>query len=79
MLDLKLVLIDKIARLFKTDKVDVVLLNLVEKPELKYRIIKEGKIIFEKEPFKILAEPKIINEYFDFHNLLFRYNLTKAV
>lgn len=79
MLDLKLVLINKIGRLFKTDEIDIVILNLAESPELKYQIIKEGKIIFEKEPFKLLAEPKILNEYFDFHKILSRYNLTKAL
>lgn len=77
-LDIKFILFDRIGRLLKTDKIDIVILNLAEKPELKYRIIKEGKLIFEREPYKLLAEPKILNEYFDFHNLLSRYNLTKA-
>ena len=76
--EIKLKLMDKISRLLKTDKIDVVILNTAESPEIKYNIIKEGKLIYEKEPFKVIAEPKILNEYFDFRSLLLRYNLTKA-
>jgi len=76
--DIRLKLIAEVSEIFKTDKVDICVLNDIEGPELKYNIIKEGIIIFEKEPFKILIEPKILNEYFDFHALLLRYNLTKS-
>lgn len=76
--ELKFILMDKISRLLKTDKIDVVILNLVESPELKYNIIKDGKLIYECEPFKVLVEPKILNEYFDFHSMLLRHNLTRA-
>jgi len=76
--DIKLKLLDEITRALGTDKVDVVVLNLVEEPEMKYNIIKEGRLIFEREPFKVLVEPRILNEYFDFHDLLLRHNLTKA-
>lgn len=78
MFEIKFNLMDKISRLFKTDKIDIIILNITESPELKYNIIKEGKVIYEKEPFKILLEPKILNEYFDFRNLLLKYRLTKA-
>lgn len=78
MYDIKFALIDKISRLLKTDGIDVVILNLTESPEMKYQIIKDGKIIFERKPFKVLIEPRILNEYFDFHDLLLKYNLTKA-
>lgn len=76
--DLKLNLISKLSQILKSDKIDVVILNMVESPELKYNIIKDGKLIFEREPYRILIEPQILNNYFDFHNLLLRYNLTKA-
>jgi len=76
--DLKLDLIGKLSQILKSDKIDVVILNMVESPELKYNIIKDGKLIFEREPYRILVEPQILNNYFDFHNLLLRYNLTKA-
>lgn len=71
-------LLGKITTKLKTNAVDLSILNEIESPELKFNIIKEGKLIFEKEPFKVLVEPKILNEYFDFHDLLLRYNLTKA-
>lgn len=76
--NLKFGLQDKITRCFKTDKVDIVILNLSESPELKYNIIKDGILIFKKEPFKVLVEPKILNEYFDFRSSLLRHKLTKA-
>jgi len=36
MYEIKFELFDRISRLFKTDKVDIVILNLAESPELKY-------------------------------------------
>ena len=61
-----------------TDKVDVVILDTVQSPELKYNVIREGKLIFEKEPFRITFEPTVLNEYFDFSAMLRRYSLTRA-
>ncbi len=77
--EIKIKLLNQISDVLKTDKVDIVILNTVEQPELKYNIIKQGKLILEKEPFKILIEPKILNEYFDFRTLLLKYNLTKPI
>lgn len=76
--DLKLELIGKIARIIKNDKVDIVILNTTESPELKYFIIKDGKLIYSKEPYKLLVEPRILNEFFDFNTQLKKYNLTKV-
>jgi len=76
--DIRLKLIAEISEIFKTDKVDICVLNDIESPELKYNIIREGKIIFEKEPFKLIVEPRILNEYFDFYAGLKKYNLTKS-
>lgn len=78
MYEIKFELFDKISRLLKTDKIDIVILNLTESPELKYLIIKEGRLIYEKVPFKIIVEPAILNEYFDFQIGLLRYCLTQA-
>ena len=78
MFDLKIELSGKLSLALKTDKVDVVILNLSKSSELKYNIIKEGILIFEREPYRIIAEPKILNEYFDFHDMLIRHKLTKA-
>lgn len=68
----------KISTLLATEKVDSVILNYIDAPELKYSIIKNGKIIYEIEPYKLLIEPKILNEYFDFRFLLRKYQLTKT-
>ena len=75
--DIRLELMSKLSLLLKTDDVDVVVINDTESPDLRYNIIKEGKIILEKQPYKVLIEPKIINEYFDFNLSLFKNNLTK--
>ncbi|MEK6531123.1 MAG: nucleotidyltransferase domain-containing protein [Deltaproteobacteria bacterium] len=74
----KFSLMDKLSALLKTDRIDIVLLNLADSPELKYDIIANGRLIYEKEPFRVLVEPKILNEYFDFRYLLKKYQLTKA-
>ena len=76
--DIRLKLIAEISEIFKTDKIDVCVLNDIKSPELKYNIIKEGILLLEKEPFKVVIEPQIITEYIDFHSSLLRYNLTKA-
>ncbi|MDO8436394.1 MAG: nucleotidyltransferase domain-containing protein [bacterium] len=76
--DLRLELLGKITTKLKTENVDLCVLNDIDSPELKYNIIKDGILIFEKEPFKVLLEPKILNEYFDFYALLSRHKLTKA-
>lgn len=78
MYEIKFELYDALSRILKTDKIDIVVLNQVQLPELKYLIIKEGRLIFEKKPYKVIVEPKILNEYFDFQTLLLRYNLTQT-
>lgn len=75
---IKLRLYTELSRVLKTDKIDIVILNLSKNSELKYNIITDGKLIFEREPFRVLVEPKILNEYFDFHYLLQKYGLTHA-
>lgn len=75
--DIRLKLMSDISMAIKTDDVDLVVLNDLDEPELKYNIISEGILLLEKEPFKVLIEPRILNEYFDFHDLLLRHNLTK--
>lgn len=78
MYDVKFKLLDELSRFLKTDKVDVVILNLTESSELKYNIIKDGIALVEEEPFKVILEPKIFNEYFDFRLMLLKHKLTKA-
>lgn len=69
----------EISKILATDKVDVHSINDIESPELKYQIISQGEVIFEREPYRLLLEPKALNEYFDFVYLLKKYGLTKAV
>ena len=76
--EIRLELLAKISKELKSDKVDLSVLNDMESPELNYTIIKEGQLLYEREPFKVLIEPKILNEYFAFTYLLRKYNLTKA-
>ena len=68
----------KISKVLKTDKIDTVVINHTDAPEMKYSIIKNGKIIYEIEPFRVLIEPRILNEYFDFRFLLRKHGLTRA-
>lgn len=77
--DLKFELINKISLALKTERIDVISLNDLKSPELKFHIIKDGKLIFKREPFKIIVESKIMTDYFDFHQLLLRYNLTTRI
>lgn len=64
--------------ILKTDNIDLHVLNDLHAPELKYQIITSGELIFEREPFVAIVEPRILNEYFDFKYLLRKYNLTKS-
>ena len=75
--DLKLDLMSEISQELATDNIDVVILNLAESPELKYSIIKDGELILAQEPFKVIVEPKILREYFDFHKILTQHHLTR--
>jgi len=64
--EITLSLIAKISSILKSDNIDLVILNQSLSPILKFNIIKEGKLIYEKPPYKLLVEPLIYNEYFDF-------------
>jgi predicted nucleotidyltransferase len=77
MFDTKIKLMTQLAILLENDKIDVVVLNQSTDPTLNYEIIKTGKLIYDKEPFRIVVEPKILNEYFDYYIGLKKYNLTK--
>lgn len=79
MSDIRFKLLAQLSRELKTDHIDLVILNLTESPELKYNIIKDGRVIYEEEPYKIVFEPKVLNEYFDFKALLLRHGLTRAI
>src|SRR3990172_6292102 len=78
MFNIKLELLDQLSRILMADKIDIIILNLSKMPEFKFNVIKEGKLIYEEEQFRVMVEPKILNEYFDFKLLLSKYQLTKA-
>jgi predicted nucleotidyltransferase len=71
-------LMDKLSRALNTENTDVVMLDMARSPELKYNILQEGQLIFEREPFRVIYEPAVLNEYFDFSAMLQRHGLTKA-
>lgn len=76
--DIRLSLMERICQVLASDRVDVVLLNTTVSPELKYHAISTGILLFEREPFKVLVEPRLLNEYFDHHTLLRLNHLTQA-
>ena len=76
--DIRLNLMGKISSKLKTDAVDLCILNDEYSPEFKYHVVRYGKVIYEVEPYKLLVEPDILNDFFDFHQSLIDYKLTKA-
>ena len=76
--DTKLNLMKELSRALGTDAVDVVIFNDTESSELKYGIIRDGRVIYEKEPYRVLVEPRVMNDYFDFIYGLRKYGLTKT-
>lgn len=75
--DIKFSLMGKLSQALKTNKVDVAVINDTDNVYLKHAIISKGKILFEKEPHKVIVEPKILNEYFDFRMLIDKYQKIK--
>lgn len=68
-----------ISRILKTDSVDVVCLNLLLQPEMKYAIISEGEVFVQKAGFHMLIEPRIVTEYCDFRLSLIKHGLSCSV
>lgn len=65
------------AQELKTDAIDLHSINDLQAPELKFRIIHDGILLFERGASRLIIEPRILNEYFDFTYLLRKYGLTK--
>jgi predicted nucleotidyltransferase len=76
--DRQLSLVVALQRALNTDNIDLVVLNSMDIPELKYDIVTKGIRLYEVEPYHVLVEPRIWNEYFDFYDGLKRFGLTKA-
>lgn len=63
--DLRLELISRMSGIFKTDKIDLVILNDIDLA-LAYRVVKDGKIIYCKDELEqIRFEAKTMSLYFD--------------
>ena len=54
----------------------MVILNQNIPTALAYNAIAQGKLLYEVEPFKLMIEPKVLNEYFDYKLSLQKNNLT---
>lgn len=78
MQNIKMQLLSDLSQSLKTDTIDIVILNTTCGSDLKFNIISEGILIYEHEPYKIIIEPKIMNEYYDYHAMMLRYGLTKG-
>lgn len=76
--EIRINLMNKIAKTLQTDKVDLLILNSQASPDIKYFAIKEGILIYENEFYRVKIEPRILNEYFDFEIMLRKNNLTMA-
>ena len=76
--DIRLSLMEQIGQVVGSSRVDVVMLNATVSPELKYHAIATGILLFEREHFKILVEPRVLNEYFDHRTVLLLNHLTQA-
>lgn len=71
----KLTLMSDLGRLLKSDDIDVVILNDIDNPILSYHVISEGRVLYEQEPFKVMIEPGILNQYCDFKQEMIKHNL----
>lgn len=65
----------RLSSILKTNNIDIVILNDSLSPLLKFNIINDGKLFYEKTPYKLLVEPQIFDQYFDFKVFQKTYNL----
>ncbi|HAS84752.1 MAG TPA: nucleotidyltransferase [Candidatus Yonathbacteria bacterium] len=64
--NLKLAILNELSRALGTDAVDLVVLDNIDAPELGYQIVSEGRILVDREPYKVIIEPRLMSAYFDF-------------
>lgn len=73
--DLKLKLMAKLSKALKTDAVDLVVLNDLPSLFFRYIIIKEGRLIYQKNDLETAEfESRTLGLYFDFRPFLEEYN-----
>lgn len=76
--ELKLKILGKINTLLKSDDVDLVVLNQLENPVMAYRIIIDGIVLLEKEPFRVKYETMTLSRYFDYSQIMHNHHLSKV-
>jgi len=64
--DIKISLIADLMGELNTNNIDIVDLNSAEDPLLKYEAISKQKILYEKKPYRLILEPEVYSEFFDF-------------
>lgn len=75
---LQLELIGKLSLALKSDDIDVVILNTVSSTELKYNVIQDGVIIYDRDGDSSTFELRTRHEYLDHMAALRRAGLTKG-
>jgi predicted nucleotidyltransferase len=75
--NLKLDLINYLSDFLQTEELDLVVLNTAESYELKFNIIKDGLLLID-DPLRLIFEPRVRIEFFDFQMHLRQFNLTKT-
>ncbi len=63
--DQQLFLGGKLCQILKRDDVDLVVLNRASSSELKYSIVHDGEVLFEREPNLAEYELRVEHEYYD--------------
>jgi len=73
--DVRLGIISEISKILQDDKVEAVVLNDLSDSFFKFVIVKEGRVIFERDhSARVDFEMKAMNEYYDFSPFLDLYN-----
>ncbi len=75
--EIKLGLIGEFTSILQRNDVDVAVINDAESPFFKYAVIKDGVLIFESKPYKVMAETAIMSEYLDLRESFLKYNFAK--
>ena len=74
--DVRTSLLEKLTRVLRSDAVDILDLDTSVNPELKFSVIKDGIMVMERDASRLILEPRIQNEFFDFKAVLARHGLT---
>ena len=73
--ELRLRLMTELCDALSRPDVEVAVLNDTARPAFKYHVIADGQLLYEVEPFRLMVERRILDEYFDFTISLERHGL----